>query len=195
MRVTQLSLAVLFAACCLNGGQTRAADGHRFYQNIIKESNVDLHMREVDGIREYENEIALKSTVPVPTLEDELVVAMVDDYMQGAVEKMADVFELREMEIATVARISCPPELLAMSPNHFEIGKIPVGPRPSPFAVAVALVIAGASDKEIHELLPSLVDDWDARVLKQLEMTDALMELREWCWTNLPIPPFPFPGR
>ena len=74
MRVTQLSLAVLFAACCLNGGQTRAADGHRFYQNIIKESNVDLHMREVDGIREYENEIALKSTVPVPTLEDELVV-------------------------------------------------------------------------------------------------------------------------
>ena len=195
MRIAQLSLALLIAACSLNGGQARAADGHLFYQNIIKKSNVDLHMREVNGIRQYENEVSLKSTVPVPTLEDELVVGMVDVYMQGALSKMADAFDLSEMEIVTVARIAYPPELLVMTPNQFGIGKIPVGPRPSPFAVAAGLVLIGASDTEIHELLPFLVDQWDARMLKKLEMGDTLLELREWCWTNLPVPPRPFSGR
>jgi len=195
MRIAKLSLAMLFAACICNGGQSRAADGHLFYQNIIKKSNVDLHGHEVDGIRQYENEVSLKSTVPVPTLEDELVVAVVDDYMQGALSKMADAFEFGEMEIVTVARVAYPPELLRKSPNDFGIGKFPIGPRPSPFAVAAGLVLMGASDTEIHELLPILVEQLDARVLKSLEIQGGLLELREWCWTNLPMPPIPFPGR
>ena len=195
MRIAQLSLAILFAACSLNGGQAHSADGHLFYQNIIKKSNVDFHMREVDWIRQYENEVSLKSTVSVPTLEDDLVVNMVEVYMQGALSHMADAFDLSEMEIVTVARIAYPPELLAMLPNHFEMGKIPVVPRPSPFAVAAGLVLIGASDTEIHELLPILVDQWDARMLKKIALGDTLLELREWCWTNLPVPPRPFSGR
>ena len=66
-------------------------------------------MREVDGIRQYENKVSLKSSVSFPTLEDDLVVAMVDVHMQGALSKMADAFDFREMEIVTVRRIAYPP--------------------------------------------------------------------------------------
>ena len=81
-----------------------------------------------------------------------------------------------------------------MSPNLPGIGKILVGPYPSPFAVAARLVLIGASDTEMQELLPILVEQLDARMLKKFEMGGALLDLRDLCWTNLPVPPRSFPG-
>ena len=82
-----------------------------------------------------------------------------------------------------------------MSRKLLGTGKILVGPCPSPFAVAAGLVLIGASDTELQELLPILVEPLDARMLKKFEIGGALLDLRDWCWTNLPVPPSPFPGR
>lgn len=164
-------------------------------QNLHKTTNVYLYQQEVKGIEQYEKELSLISSVPVPTFEDKMMVEMVDVYLGGGLSKIASDFNLNDLEVVTVARIASPAELSRMLMTDQVIKRSWVDPRPSPLAVMVGMVLAGHTDTAIHELLPALVDHRDAQMLKKLEAEKALLDIREWCWTNLPFPPFPFPGR
>ena len=193
MKIVKVCLAMTFALGMVVTLQSNAS-GQQL-KNLHKTSNVYLFQQEVKGIKHYESELSVKATVPVPTFEDTLVVELVDMYLGGGLSKLATQFHLDELEIVTVAQIACPPELSRAALEQHGIRRSWVNPRPSPLAVMVGMVLAGNTDTAIHELLPALIDQKDAQMLKNLEAEMALLRIRDWCWTNLPVPPFPFPGR
>ncbi|MDB4694947.1 hypothetical protein OAF83_01550 [Rubripirellula sp.] len=193
MKIANICLALIFTFGAFATLQNDAL-GQQF-QNLHKTTNVYLYQQEVKGIQQYEKDISLKPSVPVPTFEDEMMVEMVDVYLGGGLSKIASDFNLNDLEVVTVARIASPAELSSMLMTDQVIKRSWVDPRPSPMAVMVGMVLAGHTDTAIHELLPALIDLRDAQILKKIEAEKALLDIREWCWTNLPFPPFPFPGR
>lgn len=193
MKIVKLCLAMTFAFGIFTTLQ-RDALGQQF-KDLSETSNVYLYQQEVKGIEQHENETSAKTSVPVPTFEDRMLVAVVDMYLGGGLEKMATQFNLGELDIVTIAQIACPPELSRRLAIDYGIKRSWVDPCPSPLAVMVGLVLAGHTDTAIHELLPSLIDFRDAQILEKVKAEVSLLEVREWCWTNLPFPPFPFPGR
>lgn len=193
MKIVKLCLAMTFAFGIFTTLQ-RDALGQQF-KDLSETSNVYLYQQEVKGIEQHENETSVKTSEPVPTFEDRMLVAVVDMYLGGGLEKMATQFNLGELDIVTIAQIACPPELSRRLAIDYGIKRSWVDPCPSPLAVMVGLVLAGHTDTAIHELLPSLIDFRDAQILEKVKAEVSLLEVREWCWTNLPFPPFPFPGR
>ena len=193
MKIVKLCLAMTFAFGIFTTLQ-RDALGQQF-KDLSETSNVYLYQQEVKGIEQHENETSAKTSVPVPTFEDRMLVAVVDMYLGGGLEKMATQFNLGELDIVTIAQIACPPELSRRLAIDCGIKRSWVDPCPSPLAVMVGLVLAGHTDTAIHELLPSLIDFRDAQILENVKAEVSLLEFRECCCTNLPFPPFPFPGR
>lgn len=193
MEIVKVCLAKTFAFRLATTQNTDAMAQQ--FKDLAKTSNVYLYQQEVKGSHKYESELSLKASVPVHTFEDKLLVEMVDVYLGGLLEKLATQFNLNELDIVTVAQVAWPPELIRMLAVDHGIKRSLVDPCSSPLAVMVGLVLSGYSDTTVHELLPALVDYRDAQMLKKVEAEVSLLEILEWCWTKIPFPPFPFPGR